>query len=124
MSDDKPIVLYPFRKRDPLTGKWYRARWKASLAEIESHSGDWVVDGPPVTYANLGATSGFQVERPPVLRDDPPLMHPQREHPPAIDQLERFLACVFLRRYATYCVRRSRYAQAQGAAVLWRELRM
>ena len=40
----------------------------------------------------------------------------------ATDQLERFLACVFLRRYATYCVRRRRYVRAHGAAGLWREL--
>lgn len=122
MTDASPVVLYPFRKRDPLTGKWYRARWKASLAEIESHDGEWIVDGPPVTYANLGATSNFQAVRRPVLRDDRPLMHSQRESPPAIDQLERFLAGVFLRRYATYCVRRKRFAQAHGSAALWREL--
>ena len=42
--------------------------------------------------------------------------------PSAADEIERFLACVFLRRYATYCVRRRRYAQAQGAPGLWREL--
>jgi hypothetical protein len=29
---------------------------------------------------------------------------------------------VFLRRYATYCVRRKRYVQAEGAAALWQEL--
>jgi len=48
-------------------------------------------------------------------------MHPHRE-PPGLDDMERFLADVFLRRYATYCVRRKRFAQAQGAATLWREL--
>ena len=113
MSDDEPTVLYAFRKRDPLTGKWYRARWKASLVDIESCGG--VIDGPPETYRQLGTTSNFQAQRPPAPRDDPQQMHPQRESPPAIDQLER--------RYATYCVRRRRYAQAQGAAALWRELR-
>ena len=122
MSDDKPVVLYPFRKRDSLTGKWYRARWKASLAEIEAHRGEWVIDGAPETYRTLGATSNFQVEHPPVLRDDRPQIHPQRASPPAINAMERFLACVFLRRYATYCVRRRRYAQAQGAAALHWEL--
>ena len=56
------------------------------------------------------------------LGPDPPQMHPQGEQPPAIDQLGCFLACVFLRRYATYSVRRKRHAQAQGAKALWREL--
>ena len=117
------------RRTEPLPQRWPLANtmavshhWNASLAEIESHDGDWVVDGPPVTYINLGATSNFQVERRPVVHDDCPLMHPQRESPPGIEQLERFLAGVFLRRYVTYCVRRRRYAQAQGAAGLWREL--
>ena len=35
MSDDEPIARYPFRLRDPLSGKWYRTRWKTSLADIE-----------------------------------------------------------------------------------------
>jgi hypothetical protein len=61
MSDDKPIVLYPFRLCDRLTGKWYRARWKASLEDIEARGG--VVDGPPEMYRQLGATSNFRVER-------------------------------------------------------------
>ena len=121
MSDDKPIVRFPFRLRDPLTGNWYRARWKASLEDIKSRGG--VVDGPPETYRALGATSSFQVERGLVVCDDGPQLHPQRESPPAIEQLERFLTCVFLRRYVTYCVRRRRYAQARGAAALFKELR-
>jgi hypothetical protein len=50
------------------------------------------------------------------------LIHPQREMPPAIDKVERFLALVFLRRHVTYCMRRRQYAQAQGAAKLHREI--
>ena len=95
-----------------------------SLAEINAHHGEWIIDGPPETYRQLGATSGFQIERRPAPERDRLQLHPQREspRPRAIDQLERFLACLFLRRYATYCVRRRRYAQAQGAAALWREM--
>jgi len=48
-------------------------------------------------------------------------MHPQRDSP-GLDEMERFLTGLFLRRYATYLVRRRRYAQAQGAAILAREL--
>ena len=111
----------PFRKRDPLTGKWYRARWMASLVDIERAGG--IVDGEPEVRRPLGAMAGFHPYRDPQPRRVGPVqMHPQREEPPAIDQLDRFLACVFLRRYATYCVRRRRYAQAQGAAALLREL--
>jgi hypothetical protein len=50
------------------------------------------------------------------------LMHPQREMPPTIDKLERFLALVFLRRHIAYCVRGQRFAQEQGAARLHREI--
>ena len=70
----------------------------------------------------FGATSNFQVDRAPALRDDRQQMHLQRGSP-GLAELERFLAQLFLRRYATYCVRRKRYAQAQGAAMLFRELR-
>ncbi len=62
-----------------------------------------------------------------MLRKAPPesvrlFLHPQREMPPAIDKLERFLTLIFLRRHITYCVRRRRFAQAQGAANLHREI--
>ena len=112
MSDDAPTILYPFRKRDALTGKWYRARWKASLADIEREGG--IVDGEPEEYRSF-------------YRAGPDAQHMQSPRSPtlpplAADEIERFLACVFLRRYAAYCVRRKRYAQAQGAAALWREL--
>jgi hypothetical protein len=51
-------TLNPFRKRDPLTGKWYCTRWKASLEEIERNG--WIVDGEPEVRASLGSTSGFR----------------------------------------------------------------
>jgi len=114
--------LYPFRKRDPLTGKWYRARWKASLEEVERNG--WIVDGEPEIRTSLGSTSGFRPWGDPLGRPrlDPVELHPHRADPPSIDRMERWLARLFLRRYATYCTRRGRFAQAQGAATLWREL--
>ena len=120
MSERKPTVLYPFKKRDSRTGKWHRARWKASAEEIAEHHGDWIVDGPPEIYGALGKTSDFMQKPPP----NPVrlLMHPQRDMPPAIDKLERFLALMFLRRHITYCARRRLFSQAQGAAKLHREI--
>ena len=41
---------------------------------------------------------------------------------PAIDDRERFLATLFLRRLVTYYARRRRFAQMGGAAVLLRSL--
>ena len=121
MSSGQPTILYPFRKRDPITGKWYRARYKVSAEEIAQHNGEWIVDGPPEVHRALGPTSGFHPWRRP-QETSPLLIHPQREAPPAIDSLERFLALTFLRRYITYCVRRRRFARMQGAARLHREL--
>ena len=118
MSDDKPIILYPFRRRDPLSGKWYRARYKVSEEQLAQHEGEWIVDGPPEIRRALGPTSAFQPRPPPAML----LLHPQRQTPPAIDKLERFLALTFLRRHVTYCVRRRRFAQAQSAAKLHREI--
>lgn len=49
-------------------------------------------------------------------------LQPHRAYPRRIDETERFLARLFLRRYVTYSCRRARFAQAQGAKRLWQEL--
>jgi len=123
MSDESaPTVLYPFKLRNERTGNWRLARWKASLEEVERLGGE--VCGDPVIYHPQGNTSNF-VRNMPVDLTPPAVsleMHPHWESPPAIDPLERSLARTFLRRYSTWCVRTRRYAQAQGAAALHREL--
>jgi hypothetical protein len=121
MSDDEPIVMYPFRKRDPLTGKWYRARYRATADEIAQHNGEWVIDGAPELRRALGATSGFRPWQAPANPNQSP-MHAQREAPGSLRGLERDLVLAFLRRYAAFCLRRRRFAAAQGAAALWREV--
>jgi hypothetical protein len=40
------------------------------------------------------------------------------EHEAQLDEFERFLVLLFLRRYVTYCARRARFAQMNGAARL------
>jgi hypothetical protein len=122
VNDDEPVTLYPFRLRNPLTGKWHLARWKASAEEIAAQNGEWIIDGPPVVYRSLGATSNFQPWRPRPAPSPSVEMHPQRSSPPAIDPMERFLTLTFLRRYVTYCTRRRQHDRAQGAAILHREL--
>ena len=49
-------------------------------------------------------------------------LQPHLAKPPAIDELEAFLATLFLRRNVTYCTRRKRYSQVQGAARLLRSV--
>jgi len=55
--------------------------------------------------------------------EQPPQINPHLESPPAVDTVESFLTTLFLRRYVTYCARRRRYAQMQGAARLLETVR-
>lgn len=120
MSDDPPpILLYPFKVRDALTGKLYRARWVATAQEIAKLGG--VIDGDPEIRQRLGATSGFLPSNRDPVRVRAPIGDVDMQ--PAVDDGERFIARAFLRRLTTYYTRRGRFAQAQGAAALWRALR-
>jgi len=49
------LFLYPFRTRDPRTGKWYRARYKAELYEIAARYAEWEIVGPPEIRHPIGA---------------------------------------------------------------------
>ena len=40
------LELYPFRYRDPRTGKWIRARYVAELHEIAARYAEWEITGP------------------------------------------------------------------------------
>ena len=44
-----PVVVYPFRYRDPLTGRWVRARYLADLNEIAERYATREITGPPET---------------------------------------------------------------------------
>ena len=123
------LELFPFRYRDPLSGKWKRARYVAALHEIAERFAEFEIIGPPeirdvdpgvrrfsphynlMTHADLHRTS----ERPPEFQ-------PHLTKPPAIDALEASLLRLFLRRYVTYCARRGRFAAMNGAARLWSDV--
>jgi hypothetical protein len=120
------VELFPFRYRDPRTGKWIRARYRAERHELAARFAEWEIIGPPeirdvdpdarhftphgnaVMEAELRRIS----ERPPELLATPP----------AIDGLERFLLLAFLRRYVTYCAKRRRFAAMNGAARLFAQV--
>ncbi len=112
-----PIELYPFRFRDPRTGKWVRARYVATLDELKSRYREWEIIGPP----EIRGDAQVQMFRPEQPRtgvghsDPPPELSPHLV-PLRVDATERFLLRVFLRRYITYCARRRRFKQMQGAA--------
>jgi hypothetical protein len=115
-------ALYPFRYRDPVTGKWVRARYRATRETIARRHAAWEITGPPLTPA--GQAEGFDPWRKAVPHtelvplDEPPL----QMDPELSDAFERLLVAAFLRRYVTWCARRGRYAQMNGAARLLRAL--
>jgi hypothetical protein len=118
-----PREYFPFRYRDPLTGKWIRARYVAERHVIAERYAEWEITGAGEVRLDVGGSFN------PFRR--PPSMH--SAHLPVIEQrpveqssiddaLERFLVLLFLRRYVTYCARRRRFAQMEGAARLHREI--
>ena len=50
------------------------------------------------------------------------ISEPPLDLQPSLEGAEVFLVRLFLRRYVTYCARRGRYAQMNGAADLFRGL--
>jgi hypothetical protein len=144
------LLLYSFRFVDPVTGKWVRARYVAELHEIAARHERWEIIGGPEIRTRAAAMfspsskltprahlpveepeneppeneppeTDPPVEEPPA--NDPPMKEPPIEDPSALDEIERFLLLVFLRRYITYCARRGRYAAANGAARLFAGVR-
>ncbi len=113
------LELFPFRYRDPRTGKWVRARYVAELHEIAARHAEYEIIGPPeirdvnpdARYfaPHFNAMTNTEMRR---FRERPP------ELQPTIDALEVFLVLLFLRRYVTYCARHDKYAAMNGAARL------
>jgi len=122
------LELFPFRYRDRITGKWVRARYVAEPHEIAARYEVWGLIGPPEIrdvdpnaryFTPWKVTPHAEVVR---MQEPPPELQPHLAKPPAINAMEAFLTSLFLRRYVTYCARRRRYAQMNGAARLLRTL--
>ena len=134
------LVLYRFRYRDPGTGRWMRARYRATLPDIRARYTEWTLEDDAehrrVDGAAIGALA--QPAAQPRLRRHPgglasvPGSGPGAagaghrtaviEQTRTLDVLEAALVACFLRRYVTYCARRGRYAAMNGAACLLREV--
>ena len=114
-----PIESYAFRFREPRTGRWVRARYRATLAEIKARYREWEIDGPP----ELRGDAPVQMFQPqlPRLAAAPLELQPHLT-PLGVDATERFLLRVFLRRYVTWCARRGRFKQMQDAARLHEQI--
>jgi hypothetical protein len=50
------LILYPFRHRDNLTGKWVRARYVADRCEIAARYSEGEIVGPPELRRPLGGS--------------------------------------------------------------------
>ena len=126
MRNSRALERYPFRYRDALTGRWTRARYKATREEIVARHAEWEITGPAeIRSAAGGSFNPYRVVAHAELKrmqERPPQVNPHCERPPAIDASECFLAALFLRRYVSYCARRGRYSQMQGATQLYREI--
>ena len=114
------VELFPFRHRDPVTGKWVHARYKATLAEIQKRHGEWELTGPPeyqkggkLMFQPFPFMTHAEMVR---LTEHAPTLEPE------IDTAEASLVRVFLRRYVTFCARSRRFAAMQGAAKLYTRL--
>ena len=122
------LELFPFRYRESFTGKWVKARYRAERHEIAARDKEWEITGPPEIgdvdpdaryFTPWKVVPHAELRR---MEELPPEMQPHLATPPRIDEREAFLTTLFLRRYVTYCARRKRYAQMQGAAGLLRSV--
>ena len=107
------VTLFPFRYRDPLTGRWVKARYKATREDIAGGHAEWEIIGPVEVRDPDASARRFDPHH---VVDPPPQPHPD------LDPDERFLIAVFLRRYVTFCARTGRFGQMAGAARLYRAI--
>jgi hypothetical protein len=115
--------MYVFRHRDPRTGKWIRARYKAEPNVIAERYAEWEITGPAEVHRRGGSWDSFNPFRKIVTHAElARLEEPQPDMQPVVDATERFLLALFLRRYVTWCARRRRFAAMNGAARLFAEL--
>jgi hypothetical protein len=120
------LELFPFRYREPLTGRWVKARYKATREDIAARHAEWEITGSAELRRPIGrAFSPYRVVSHSELRrlqEPAPQINPHLDRTSGINTAECFLVGLFLRRYVTYCARRRRYAQMQGAVRLHREV--
>jgi hypothetical protein len=116
-----PHLMFAFRYRDPRTGKWVRARYRAERHVIAERYAGWETIGPPEVRGVMPWV-GFNPHRIVTHAELARLEEPRPDMQPAVNAAERFLLAVFLRRYVTWCARRRRFAAMNGAARLFADL--
>lgn len=61
----EPLVLFRFRFRDPISGKWIQARYAAERAQIEARYAEWEILGAPELRPRAGTAFSPWRSRPP-----------------------------------------------------------
>ena len=116
------LELFPFRYRDRVTGRWVKARYVAERLEIAARYTEWEIIGAPEVRDLDPSAHHFTpwqvMPHADLMRMESRRQRWSRTWLSRIDEREAFLTTLFLRRYVTYCARRKRYAQMQGAARL------
>ena len=115
-------------RRTPCAGDW-EIIGPPELRDVDLGAGyfnPWAAPRPDETPAKEPPGNKPPPEKEPPSKK-PPVKEPKqisapREREPELDEFERFLVLLFLRRYVTYCARRARFAQMSGAARLHREV--
>jgi hypothetical protein len=92
------LRLYSFKYRDPVSGSWIKARYKATIEDIRARYAEWMIAGEPEIRGNVPSASFNPYTAPRAKRRGEPsaIMQPQRQRPPAIDAMEVFLVSSFL----------------------------
>jgi hypothetical protein len=63
------LELYLLRYRDPLTGKWVRARHKLQMPALQRQYAEWEITGAPeIRHVTPGSAEPFNPFRPPPSR--------------------------------------------------------
>lgn len=121
------LRLYPFKYRDPVSGTWIKAGYKATIEDIRARYAEWMIAGEPEMRGSVQSMfnphprwTDDAVTAP--AGPDAELLSIGLAQQPELDCLEAFLVATFLRRYVTYCARRRRYGAMQGAAKLLSEV--
>jgi hypothetical protein len=76
------LLLYLFRHRDPRTGKWVSARYKAERDVIAERYAEWEITGPAEVHRRGGGGDSFNPSSKLAPRGHLPIEEPPDERPP------------------------------------------
>ena len=118
-------LVYSFRYRDERTGKWIKARYKASPHEINSVYREWQLLDQGELRESAGQQPRFSPFAVQLVAPNPrPIgqrfleLGPHRRKRSGIDADERRLVRIFLRRLIVYEARKGRFERVGDAADL------